>query len=289
MPNRTPPDSGRLLPAWRAMLERRILAIGSIGLVLAIAAFVLVPIVVAVVLSFSDSRLLRFPVSSWSLRWYQDFFGSHQFAQALVNSLWIAAGTTLVSVPVGTLAAWALRQWHRARRVLSFVVMLPLFLPGVVLGLGLAVTFGATEIFGWSIFGTRFIVVLAHSLWSMPLVFMIMDTAFRSLDKEVIEASADLGAPPLRTFFEIVLPSVSVSLLSSTLFSFVISLNEFYMALFLTTRDTQTLPVLMWLSLRSAGSPRLAVAAVILMFVVILALAVFYLFTRRRKAGFAVP
>jgi putative spermidine/putrescine transport system permease protein/spermidine/putrescine transport system permease protein len=67
----------------------------------------------------------------------------------------------------------------------------------------------------------------------------------------------------LRTFFEIVLPSVSTGVISSALFAFVISLNEFVMALFLTTRDTQTLPVLMWLSLRSAGTPRL-VAAVIL-------------------------
>jgi ABC-type spermidine/putrescine transport system permease subunit II len=80
----------------------------------------------------------------------------------------------------------------------------------------------------------------------------------------VIEASYDLGGRPARTFFEIVLPMVSIGIISSALFAFVISLNEFVMALFLTTRDSQTLPVLMWLSLRSAGSPRLAVAAVIL-------------------------
>jgi putative spermidine/putrescine transport system permease protein/spermidine/putrescine transport system permease protein len=109
-----------------------------------------------------------------------------------------------------------------------------------------------------------------------------MDTAFQSLDREVIEASSDLGAPNWRTAVEIVLPSVSTSLLAGALFSFVISLNEFYMALFLTTRDTQTLPVLMWLSLRSAGTPRLAVAAVVLLFVVILALALIWLATRKR-------
>ncbi|MFC5415886.1 ABC transporter permease [Dongia soli] len=74
----------------------------------------------------------------------------------------------------------------------------------------------------------------------------------------------DLGGKPLCTFFEIVLPSVSAGIMSSALFAFVISLNEFVMALFFTDRDTQTLPVLMWLSLRSAGTPRLAVAAVIL-------------------------
>lgn len=278
-----PSPARQTLSPRRAMFEHHALAIGSKLLLVSIAVFVLIPVVVAIVLSFSDGRLLRFPITAWSLRWYQDFFGSHQFTSALWNSLVIACGTTFLSVPVGTLTAWQLRRWKRSGRLLSFLVMLPLFLPGVVLGLGLAVTFGATEIFGWSLFGTRLIVILAHSLWAMPLVFMIMETAFRSLNHEVIEASSDLGASPARTFFEIVLPSVSVSLLSGALFSFVISLNEFYMALFLTTRDTQTLPVLMWLSLRSAGSPRLAVAAVILMFVVIVALAAIFLLTRGRR------
>src|SRR5690606_22594639 len=73
-----------------------------------------------------------------------------------------------------------------------------------------------------------------------------------------------LGGRPLRTFWEIVVPMVATGIVSSALFAFVISLNEFVMALFLTDRDTRTLPVLMWLSLRSAGTPRLAVAAVVL-------------------------
>jgi putative spermidine/putrescine transport system permease protein/spermidine/putrescine transport system permease protein len=84
------------------------------------------------------------------------------------------------------------------------------------------------------------------------------------VDNRIVEASYDLGGGPVRTFFEIVLPMVSTGIVSSLLFAFVISLNEFVMALFLTDRDTQTLPVLMWLSLRSAGTPRLAVASVIL-------------------------
>jgi ABC-type spermidine/putrescine transport system permease subunit II len=106
--------------------------------------------------------------------------------------------------------------------------------------------------------------MIAHSLWAMPLVFMLMEATFRTIDHRILEASYDLGGRPVRTFFEIVMPMVSTGVVSSALFAFVISLNEFVMALFLTDRDTQTLPVLMWLSLRSAGTPRLAVASVIL-------------------------
>src|SRR5690606_13205444 len=119
------------------------------------------------------------------------------------------------------------RHLIQHRRVLGFALMLPLFVPGVVLGLGLAVSFGQTTILGWQLYGSHAIIIMGHSLWAMPLVFMIMETAFRALDPEIIEASADLGASPARTAFEIVLPGVSVALLSSTLFSFVISLNEF--------------------------------------------------------------
>ncbi len=120
------------------------------------------------------------------------------------------------------------------------------------------------EIGGVTIYGSRGLVMVAHSLWAMPLVFMLMEATFRTIDNRVVEAANDLGAPPVRTFFEVVIPMVSTGVISSVLFAFVISLNEFVMALFLTDRDTQTLPVLMWLSLRSAGTPRLAVASVIL-------------------------
>ena len=143
-------------------------------------------------------------------------------------------------------------------------VMLPLFMPGVVLGLGVAIAFGGLQIGNYSIYGSRELVMIAHSLWAMPLVFMLMEATFRTIDYRVVEASYDLGGRPIGTFFEIVVPMVSTGIISSALFAFVISLNEFVMALFLTDRDTQTLPVLMWLSLRSAGTPRLAVASVIL-------------------------
>jgi putative spermidine/putrescine transport system permease protein/spermidine/putrescine transport system permease protein len=150
--------------------------------------------------------------------------------------------------------------------------MLPLFMPGVVLGLGVAIAFGGIKIAGFQLYGSRLLVMVAHSLWAMPLVFMLMEATFRTIDHRIVEASYDLGARPLRTFIEIVVPSVSTGIVSSALFAFVISLNEFVMALFLTDRDTQTLPVLMWLSLRSAGTPRLAVAAVILACAVFLCL-----------------
>jgi putative spermidine/putrescine transport system permease protein/spermidine/putrescine transport system permease protein len=249
----------------RRSLEPAIFRTLGLAFTIFIVAYILIPIVVTLVMSFNDEAMIRFPINDWSLKWYRDFFGSPQWTDALMNSIVIAFGTAVISTTSGILAAWAFERFHFPFKDLWYLlIMLPLFMPGVVLGLGVAIAFGGLQIGGYSIYGSRELVMIAHSLWAMPLVFMLMEATFRTIDYRVIEASYDLGARPARTFFEIVIPMVSTGIISSALFAFVISLNEFVMALFLTDRDTQTLPVLMWLSLRSAGTPRLAVASVIL-------------------------
>ncbi len=246
-------------------LEPIVLKALSITFTIFIVGYILIPILITLVMSFNDAAMIRFPISAWSLRWYQDFFGSTQWTDALMNSITIAIGTALISTTAGILAAWAFERFRIPfKDVWYLLIMLPLFMPGVVLGLGVAIAFGGLQIGDYSIYGSRELVMIAHSLWAMPLVFMLMEATFRTIDYRVIEASYDLGGRPIGTFFEIVIPMVSTGIISSALFAFVISLNEFVMALFLTDRDTQTLPVLMWLSLRSAGTPRLAVASVIL-------------------------
>jgi len=255
----------------------------AIGFTVFIIGYILVPIVVTLLMSFNDASMIRYPITSWSIRWYQDFFGSEQWTDALQNSIAIAFGTALISTTSGVLCAWAFQRftipWRDAFYIL---ILLPLFMPGVVLGLGVAIAFGGLSIGGFALYGSPFMVMLAHSLWAMPLVFMLMEATFKTIDYRVVEASYDLGGGPARTFFEIVLPMVSTGIISSMLFSFVISLNEFVMALFLTDRDSQTLPVLMWLSLRSAGTPRLAVASVILALTVFACLIVIILWYVRQ-------
>jgi putative spermidine/putrescine transport system permease protein/spermidine/putrescine transport system permease protein len=254
-----------VMPPALRNFEPVLLRVLAAGFMLFIIVFIAIPIVINLTMSFSDAAMIRFPITGWSMRWYRDFFGSEQWTAALVNSIVIALGTTVISTSAGVLAAWAFERFPIPFKDGWYVIiMLPLFMPGVVLGLGVAIAFGGASIGGYSIYGSRELVMIAHSLWAMPLVFMLMEATFRTIDHRILEASYDLGGRPVRTFFEIVMPMVSTGVVSSALFAFVISLNEFVMALFLTDRDTQTLPVLMWLSLRSAGTPRLAVASVIL-------------------------
>jgi len=255
----------------------------AIAFTIFIIAYIAIPVLVTLAMSFNDATAIRFPIQTFSLKWYREFLGSAQWVDALKSSLIIALGTTLISTVSGILAAWAFERYEfRLKKLLYLLIMMPLFMPGVVLGLGVAITFGGLQLGGVSIYGSRGLVMLAHSLWAMPLVFMLMEATFRTVDFRMVEASYDLGGRPLRTFLEIVLPAVSTGVISSALFAFVISLNEFVMALFLTTRDTQTLPVLMWLSLRSAGTPRLAVAAIVLACAVIASLAIILIWYARQ-------
>ena len=263
--------------------EPLVLKVLALAFTVFIVGYILVPILVTVAMSFNDAAMIRFPINVWSMKWYADFFGSPQWMDALENSILIAIGTAAISTTSGVLCAWAFQRFHIPFRDMRYIlIMMPLFMPGVVLGLGVAIAFGGISIGGYAFYGSRELVMLAHSLWAMPLVFMLMEATFKTIDYRIVEASYDLGGGPVRTFFEVVLPLVSTGIVSSLLFAFVISLNEFVMALFLTDRDTQTLPVLMWLSLRSAGTPRLAVASVILALTVFTCLTVIMLWYIRQ-------
>jgi ABC-type spermidine/putrescine transport system permease subunit II len=238
-----------------------------------IVVFIAIPIAVTAVISFTDSSFMRFPIKTWSLRWYTAFLNDEQWLHALRNSVEVALGVTIISTVLGVTAAYAYVRSSGFNKPLYYAaVTMPLYMPATVLGLGIALFFGSTTIFGYELYGSKLVLVVAHSMWAMPLSFMIMEATYRSVDFRIVEASYDLGAGPIRTFCAITVPLVLAGVISSAIFSFVISMNEIVMAIFLTSRETQTLPVKMWLALRNAGTPVLAVAANVLGIVVFVSL-----------------
>lgn len=260
--------------------------------VLLFAAYVLIPLTITALMAFSDDNIIRFPIRGWSLRWFGEFFGNRQWLTAAGNSLKIAIMTAVLSILLAVPAAYGLSRSRRARNRLQTLLLLPLFVPAVVLGVSVAIGFGNVTVFGVSLYGSPLLVACAHTLWALPLAITVLEPSFTTLDRSLVEASGDLGASPLRGFFTVSLPLISTGLVSATLFAFITSLNEFIMALFLTTRDSQTLPVLLWLSLRSSATPQLAVAVTLLAASVFTAIGLayaWYLFGRRRKHFTALP
>ncbi|CCB66806.1 MULTISPECIES: ABC transporter permease [unclassified Hyphomicrobium] len=228
------------------------------------ALYVLIPICVTAVMAFSNDNVIRFPIRGFSLRWFGEFFNDSQWINAAWNSLEIAAMTTVMALVLALPTAYALAHSHRNRPLLQTLMIIPLFVPGLVLGIAVAMGLGSITVFGSELFGSKILVACAHTLWALPLAITVLVPTFETLDKSLVEAAGDLGAPPLRAFFNVIVPVAITGIVSAALFSFITSLNEFIMALFLTTRETQTLPVMLWLSLRSSASPQIAVASFVL-------------------------
>jgi len=177
-------------PLIRRSLEPTVFRVLTLAFSVFIVAYVLIPILVTLVMSFNDATQIRFPIKVWSLKWYGDFFGSAQWMDALFNSFTIAVGTALIATTSGILAAWAFERYDFPLKSLLYVlIMMPLFMPGVVLGLGVAIAFGGVEIAGVDLYGSRGLVMIAHSLWAMPLVFMLMEATFRTIDNRVVVAA----------------------------------------------------------------------------------------------------
>lgn len=246
------PDQGRLF-AW---LQR--------GFATLFVLYVAIPLAITAVMAFSDDNIIRFPIRGYSGRWFGEFMKDPQWVGAAWNSLHIALLTAGMSMALAVPAAYALSRVRKGRPLLQTLLLVPLFVPAVVLGISVGIGLGGFQLLGAELFGSKLLIACAHTLWALPLAITVLEPSFETMDRSLIEAAGDLGAPPLRTFFEVTMPMTLTGIVSAALFAFITSMNEFIMALFLTTRDTQTLPVLLWLSLRSSASPELAVASFIL-------------------------
>ena len=232
--------------------------------------FLLGPVVVVVGTSLSSTSAVAFPPSGLSLRWYEALLASPEWTRAIGNSLLVAGGTTLFATTLGVLGALGVdRLEGGVAAAVTGLAVVPLLVPGVVLGVTLLVFFSQ---FGLQQrLGT---VVLAHSLWATPLTFSIMRATFSRYDWSVRDAALDLGASRPRAFFEVVVPNVRAGLLAAGIVAFVVSLQEFVMTLFLSGQGTRTVPVKAWNSLRNSLDPLVSVTSTLLVAAVLVLLVV---------------
>jgi putative spermidine/putrescine transport system permease protein/spermidine/putrescine transport system permease protein len=225
-----------------------------------IFAFMLLPLFVVVGTSFTAAGTLTFPPEELSAVWYGEFFNDLQWLRAFENSIIIGIGTTILSTILGVSAAFGLQlSGQRGAKYLTPLVLLPLLVPPVVLGITLLIFFSRFDLHQ-----TYVSIILAHSLWATPLVFFIMQSVFERFDWSLRDAGQDLGAGPWRNFRYVIFPGVRNGVLVSALIAFIISLQEFIMALFLSGWETRTIPVLAWTTLRQSLDPMVSVVSTFL-------------------------
>ena len=240
----------------RETIENALFRAGYVG----VLAFMLLPLVVVVATSFSASGQLTFPPERYSLVWYREFFDSPMWIEAFDNSIIVGAGTTVLATILGVTAAFGQEiDDGRLGTVLLPLVLLPLLIPPVILGITLLVYFNEV-----GLEATYASIVLAHALWATPLVYFVMRSVFSRFDWQQLDAARDLGAGPVRSFAYVVLPNVKHGIFVGALLAFIVSLQEFVMALFLSTHSTRTIPVLAWSELRQSLDPMVSVVSTFL-------------------------
>ena len=201
--------------------------------------FLLAPIVVVMVWSFSDSTTLTFPPRGWSLRWFRYLAGRDEFIDAAVVSAQVAIVSSAGAVALGMLASLALvRERVPGRAAIEALLMGPLVLPGIITGVALLQFF---TIIGLLQSFER--LLLAHLVICTPYAIKSISACLYGIDPSLEEASRTLGAGPWRTFRRVLLPLLRPGLFAAFIFSFVTSFDNVVVSIYLIGADTVTLPV----------------------------------------------
>ncbi|MCW6507591.1 ABC transporter permease [Lichenifustis flavocetrariae] len=213
---------------------RILLALWS-GIVL---AFLFGPIAVIALYAFNASNIQTWPIPGFSLRWFVSAWNNREIRAALGLSLQAGVIATAIAVVLGTAAAFAVHRFRFVgREAVSFVVALPIALPGIITGMALN-SFFATAGTGLS-FGT---IVVGHATFCIVVVYNSVLARLRRLPSSLGEASQDLGADAWRTFRLVTLPLISTSLISGAILAFALSFDEVIVTTF-TAGAQNTLPL----------------------------------------------
>ncbi len=207
--------------------------------------FLYLPVLFLPLFSFNDSIYVAFPLKGFTFEWYQQMVNTPALADALQNSLKVAASVAVVSTILGTLAAKAVARYRMpgSGPVLGFI-MVPLVIPEIILGIALLVmaNMGGIPL-------SLFTIGVGHTLLCVPFSMLVMISRLEGFDKSLEESSLDLGENGWWTFWRVTFPLAIPGLVASLLLTFTISFDEFVLAFFLAGTDS-TLPLYIWSQLR---------------------------------------
>jgi len=225
-----------------------------------VLAFLLLPILVIIPLSFSDSSFLAYPIPGWSLKWYQNLFTSAEWARAAKNSFIVAPAATVIATVLGTLAAVGLaRTDFPFKGLLMSLLIAPMVVPIVVVGVSTYLFFANIGL------GDSYTaLIIVHAALGAPFVLTTVLATLQGFNNNLVRASLSLGETPLRTFFRITLPVIAPGVISGALFAFATSFDEVVVTLFLAGPEQVTLPRQMFTGIRENITPTIAAVATLL-------------------------
>lgn len=210
--------------------------------------FLYLPVIFLPIFSVNTAATPKFPLSGFTLKWYEDLPNTPALIDATWNSLLVAVSASILATVLGILAARSITRYrYPGRRAVNGLIMAPLVLPEVIVAISMLLVMLQL---GLSL--SLFTVVLGHVLVCIPYSMTVLTSGFEGFDRNLEEASADLGESAFGTFRRVTLPMVAPAIISSLLVCFTISLDEFIIAFFLTGTEA-TLPIYIWGQLRFAA------------------------------------
>ena len=231
--------------------------------------FLYAPILVLIVFSFNDTETAsRTVFSGFSLKWYQKLFEDRLILEALRNTLIIAVAAAAVSTVLGTVAAIGINSMKRLpKRVMMNITNFPMVNPEIVTGVSLMLLFvSAVRLFGGRSLGMASLIA-AHVTFCLPYVILSVLPKLRQMDPNLYEAAQDLGCPPVKAFFKVVLPEIMPGIVTGMIMAFTLSIDDFVISYF-TSGTTQTLPIYIYSMTRKRISPEINALSTVLFAVV---------------------
>jgi ABC-type spermidine/putrescine transport system permease subunit II len=243
--------------------RRLLAAVGIFGL-----AFLTVPLVIVVPMSFSSAKSLTFPPPSLSLRWYETFFGDPRWMEAMWTSTVVALISSLAALLLGGLAAYGLRRGaFKGRDWAEGNFMAPLIVPTIISAIALYLGLAKVGLLG-SFLG----LVVAHTILNVPLVIMVLGVAIRAFDPRIEQVAWSLGASWSYTVRKVILPNLAPSVFAAWIFAFIGSFDEVIVTSFIAGKY-ETVPKKMFNELVLEVNPTITAVATLLIAFTVLALA----------------
>jgi putative spermidine/putrescine transport system permease protein len=233
-----------------------------------VLVFLYVPLALVVMNAFNKSRVFAFPPTGLTLEWWRRAAQSDGAVSALWTSVRAGLGATAIALVLGTMAAFAVQRYRfYGRSTISFLVILPIALPGIVTGI--ALNAALSTVIGENNFGL-ITVIIGHATFCIVIVFNNVQARLRRMSGSLEEASGDLGATGWQTFRLVTFPAVRGALAAGALLAFGLSFDEVVVTNFTSSPDVQTLPLWIFGNLfRPNQAPVVNVVAAVLIVVAV--------------------
>jgi putative spermidine/putrescine transport system permease protein len=250
-----------------------------------IVVYLIAPMIIVLVISFSSAPFLTFPPPGFSLQWYKKLFGHSAWLDALITSVHIMLPTGFFATALGTAAAVGIaRGRFPGASIVSGLLMAPVVVPVIITA---AAMFGVFR--GFGLYGTLTGLILAHTVLTVPYVVTTVLASLQMVDEQLENAALTLGATPWSAFWRVVFPLILPAVMSGFLFAMIISFDELVVSIFISSPTLRPVTVQMWSDIRGDVDPTIsAIGTVLFLFSLVVLLAESLLRGRWREGGAAI-